>query len=353
MIEELVPSRGAFFTGHDLVESRPTFRLSSDGLSDTEDGYSLEMYRSNDRVNRLLTHPAGSVIRGSELTPNDDFEKSKFYTRFMKKHDLFHTGGAILENNFLKALTFGAIREKSAGEFTDGEMQCFAILSRHAHRALKIREVVEDRDASYRVRDNVADRIAAGMFTLDGDGRVLMTNAEADGLLSDGDGISVTNGRLTFSANVANGHLRDIVDSHAVNSTSSESPELPSMFGANRPSGGTPYWVTWMPATDTRSLLTAHISGLPQPRFLVFVSDSARRWVVSADALRAHYGLTRREAEPVAELVAGATAEEICESYEISPNTVKTHLKRIFEKTSVSGQVELVRTVIRAHGATV
>lgn len=89
MIQELVPSKGAFFTGHHIVEAKPTFRLSSRGIVVTEDDYDLKMYRANERIKRLLKHPAGSSITGGELTLDDEFECSNFYAQFMKQYDLF------------------------------------------------------------------------------------------------------------------------------------------------------------------------------------------------------------------------------------------------------------------------
>ncbi len=350
MIQDLIPSKGAFFTGHDIIEVKPTFRLSSRGLVVTEDDYDLKMYRANERIKRLLKHPAGSSITGGELTPDDEFERSTFYAQFMKQHDLFHTGGTILENNYVKAPTFGAIREKAAGDFTPEETQSLAILSRHAHRALKVREVIEDRDAAYRVRDELGEKINAGMFTLDREGRVLATNSEADAVLGDDDGVSIVKDHLAFDAPTANTHLRHILYSETGSGAEEvEDDPPPNMFGVNRPSGDTPYWVTWMPATDTRSILTSHFSGLPQPTVLVFVADSARRWTVSVEALRAHFGLTDREACIVAALVSGETTEEISASHEISINTIKTHLKRIFDKAGTASQIALVRMVLRAH----
>ena len=350
MIQDLVSSKGAFFTGHDIVGGKPTFRLSSRGLIATEDDYDLKMYRANERIKLLLKHPTGSSITGGELTTDADFERSAFYLSFMKQHDLFHTGGTILENNYLKALTFGAIREKSAGDFTSAEMKDLSILARHAHRALKVREVIEDRDAAYRVRDELADKINAGMFTLDREGRVLATNVEADAVLNDLDGVSIVKDRLAFEAPTANAHLRHILYSQTGSGMEeADDDPPPNMFGVNRPSGETPYWVTWMPATDTRSILTSHFSGLPQPAVLVFVTDSARRWTVSIDTLKEHFGLTDREACIVAALVSGETTEEIGRSHEISINTIKTHLKRIFDKTGTASQIALVRLVLRAH----
>ena len=65
MVEDLVQSRGAFFTGHNIAEWQPTFRLSSQSLEVTHNGYGHETYRANERLKALLNHTGGSFILGN------------------------------------------------------------------------------------------------------------------------------------------------------------------------------------------------------------------------------------------------------------------------------------------------
>ena len=53
------------------------------------------------------------------------------------------------------------------------------------------------------------------------------------------------------------------------------------------------------------------------------------------------FGLTERELEVVAEVVAGCTNKEIAEKFSISEDTVKHHLSNIFDKLGVSTRLEL------------
>lgn len=45
-------------------------------------------------------------------------------------------------------------------------------------------------------------------------------------------------------------------------------------------------------------------------------------------------------------LVQGLSVSEISESLEVTSNTVRTHLKRIFDKTDIASQSQLVRLIL-------
>jgi two-component system, NarL family, nitrate/nitrite response regulator NarL len=53
------------------------------------------------------------------------------------------------------------------------------------------------------------------------------------------------------------------------------------------------------------------------------------------------FGLTARELEVVSEIVSGFTNREIAEKFSISEQTVKHHLRNIFDKLGVSNRLEL------------
>ena len=71
----------------------------------------------------------------------------------------------------------------------------------------------------------------------------------------------------------------------------------------------------------------------PQPR----PSDFERN-----DAAIRSLGLTDRECEILGHLASGQSNKELARTFAISPNTVKTHLARVFEKLEVQNRMQAV-----------
>jgi DNA-binding NarL/FixJ family response regulator len=61
----------------------------------------------------------------------------------------------------------------------------------------------------------------------------------------------------------------------------------------------------------------------------------------SADEQRKQFGLTGRELEVVGAIVSGLTNRDIAEKFSISEQTVKHHLRNVFDKVGVSNRLEL------------
>ena len=57
----------------------------------------------------------------------------------------------------------------------------------------------------------------------------------------------------------------------------------------------------------------------------------------------AQLGLSERELQVLAELAAGHANKEIAARLHVSPNTVKTHVARVFEKLEASRRTEAIR----------
>lgn len=75
----------------------------------------------------------------------------------------------------------------------------------------------------------------------------------------------------------------------------------------------------------------------------VIVFDAALDRSYTWEALRALYGLTRKETRLVNGLLQGQTLEDYCAANFVTANTARTHLKAVYRKTGVNRQAEVVR----------
>ena len=74
----------------------------------------------------------------------------------------------------------------------------------------------------------------------------------------------------------------------------------------------------------------------------IFLRDPVKRPVFAVDAFADYYKLTPAETRVAAVLGQGGNLGAACDMLGITLPTAKTHLQRIFEKTGVSRQAELV-----------
>ena len=77
----------------------------------------------------------------------------------------------------------------------------------------------------------------------------------------------------------------------------------------------------------------------------LFVHDPDEDAPVIEDMLSDAFGLSHAEAAVAARIWQGDSVSEAANALSISPNTVKTHLKVVFEKIGVDRQAGLVRKI--------
>lgn len=83
---------------------------------------------------------------------------------------------------------------------------------------------------------------------------------------------------------------------------------------------------------------------------MVLIEDKTKQRKTEIQMLRKHLGFTNAEALLAREMMKGDGRAAAAERCGISVNTARTHLSRIFEKTGVNRQAELLRTLIGIIG---
>lgn len=92
--------------------------------------------------------------------------------------------------------------------------------------------------------------------------------------------------------------------------------------------------------------LTGNADMPHEPAVVVFISDPDQRVQGWGEMLTRMYALTPAEAQVAFLLLGGARVDEIARRRQTSLNTVRTHLKRIFDKVGAKTQADLVRLLL-------
>ena len=82
---------------------------------------------------------------------------------------------------------------------------------------------------------------------------------------------------------------------------------------------------------------------MPDAAVQLFIVDPANRAGVPISWIMDAYGLTQAEAKVALAASSGLTMPEAATRLGLSPNTIKTHLRRVFVKTGTGRQTELAR----------
>jgi DNA-binding CsgD family transcriptional regulator len=177
---------------------------------------------------------------------------------------------------------------------------------------------------------------------LDNRQHIVHANPSAEQLLRAGDGLaSSSNGGLQLSA-VLPDESRALARSlaQALRVADRSGDLLGEPVRLTRLSGAGPLLVVPVPlpppAFSLRELADT-------ARLLVLIIELGTRNLAIATVLQAAFGLTPAEARVATLIGSGLSGPQAAQVLGVSPNTVKTHFARCFEKLGLRSQVELTR----------
>ena len=182
---------------------------------------------------------------------------------------------------------------------------------------------------------SLLDELPYGVLVVDRTLRVVLANALARTMVERGDCMSLTCERLRFLDPATSHRFASAVAQVMV--ASAGAPTRAAAFRVSRQQGGADYLASLKQFTvfgECESLGSA---------YSVQLFDTHARRCIAPRFLRQLHGLTATEAIVAAQLYQGLTLQEAAHVLSISVHTIKTHLKRIFEKCSVRSQADLLR----------
>lgn len=196
-----------------------------------------------------------------------------------------------------------------------------------------MRDVTERRQA-----EETLNLLSTGMALVDRDCRLLLANRSASRLLNSGDGLALSQGRITTARREQVAQLRDLVDGICTGVGFGED-EGAGVMTIDRGDGVRPLSIKVAPVHMNSSDEGSKVAA-------VFIRDLAIRQSVPPEVVAKLFGLTFAEARVVVELVKGKRPQEVAEDLGVTLNTVRNQLKQIFSKTNTGRQSELISLVL-------
>jgi DNA-binding CsgD family transcriptional regulator len=281
-------------------------------------------------------HPVGTVVLSDSILPLTELRRTAFFDEVMRPQDLGHAAMIGLSRKPDFGVGFCLNRGPRQGPYTEQERRLLERLTPHMMRAVQFGFQLGAYQALQHMAYRTLDRITVGVALLDRNARTLFVNKSLRSMTIDG-ALNLRNQKLSsYSAPHAK-RIDNLVHS--------------ALRGAPGATMAIPHPV------DGRSVtvLVASVRSRDFERFahmdmrdaaaMVFVLDPAVSTMTPPEWVMDAYGLTLAEARVALQAASGHSVAKIGSQLNISPNTVKTHLRSIFAKTGTHSQAELVSII--------
>jgi DNA-binding CsgD family transcriptional regulator len=230
---------------------------------------------------------------------------------------------------------FAVGRHEQQGIITEREIELGALLLPHVRRAVMISNMLDVCTIEHARVTEALDALRCGVALTNARGIILHANRSAKEMLHDGRLIHSTGGMLRAKDQTAAGELQTAIEYAALDEVAIgkrglairlSDTDSPPVFARVLPMNG----------GELRTRLE------PTAVAAVFIGVASDEQD-AVDMMATTYELTTTEARVLASLLTGSTLAETAAALGIAPTTARTHLDKIFSKTGVTRQADLMR----------
>lgn len=291
--------------------------------------------------NLWMIHGKNQVVPGAVLTSrvlcsDDIMMKSEFFNEYLEPQNVYEQIGAMFMTNGQRFAAITTMRSRHDGPFEVEKERLLSVLVPHIRRAVLLHDRLQTMALDVDSYEAALDRTTLGVILFDATGSIARMNDAARRVIDAHDGLSVRRGELHASRGDEDARLHAMIRG-AASSLQRLTTSPGDLMTISRPSMKASYeaMVTALPPRR-------RIFNNMNAAVVLFVTDPERPLEVDRPALQRLYGLTKAEARLAGMLAAGKSLDECAACQCVSRETIRTHLKRIFEKTDTSNRAELM-----------
>lgn len=291
--------------------------------------------RVNSRVRVGMSAPELAVLDETAFSSVQDSRLYPEYGRWLERYDLAYGCLSPLFRRDGLLIGMALMRTEAQGNVTNDQKRAFAMVAPHVRTAVRTQLAIGAQ--SWRLASGLLDALSLVVFVCDRHGRVLDRSGAADEFLSGDLRLRVRHGALRAARDGDAVRLQAAIGAAA--NVGLDAPPQRPVIVRNR-DGSDPLLVEVHPAPAAYALRHRGAA-------LVIVRAASGREARRAAAVRDLFGLTAAEAVVAARLAEGLGPQAVAQGLQVRIGTVRTHIRRIYEKCEVNSQIELVALLAR------
>ena len=305
---------------------------------DLEREYVEDYLPIDERVPRFRQLPDSRLAHVTDLYTAEELKTSSTYNEFLVRTGQQDSLNVRLDGPDGCHITWGLGDPVDSDGWGSARIAMVTGLLPHIRQFVRVRQALVRAEARSTTVTALLDNPRIGVIHLDCRGRIMEANGRARAILRRGDGLADRKGILRARAPADQARLERLV-----------SDALPTS-GAAAVSGS-----MLLRRSPLSPPFVVHVKpvGVPQPNYgarhvaaLVLIVEPGRRHRVDPDLVATTLQLTPAETQVAVWLAEGKSVRDIAEATGHVERTIYWHLRQIYQKQSISRQVDLVRLVL-------
>jgi DNA-binding CsgD family transcriptional regulator/PAS domain-containing protein len=298
-----------------------------------------ESYPKLDPTANVRSFGVEQVVSAADLVPHEEFRRGRFYREWAGPHGWVDVASAVIEKSATSCTFLSVARHKASGLVDDEMRRRMALVIPHVRRALLIGKTINHTQAEAACFSDILDGLSAGVLLVDANARVVHANAAGKAILGAADFLRTIGGRLVASDAPINEALREILGAAEAGDVVVGIKGIALPMSAH---DGERYVAHVLPLTSG----ARRRAGLAYNAVAALFVRKAAVGAFSPPAVIGElYKLTPTELRVLLAIVDIGGAPEVAAALGVAVTTIKTHLSRLFEKTGVGRQADLVKLV--------
>ena len=290
-----------------------------------------------------LTIPATVELRERRVSDRD-LERTDYYNEIMRPLDLWHAAIVNVHRDETVLAPMGILRTRKERPFGLSELRNLRALAPHLNRALCVTLRNREMEARAEALVEMSDYALTAIVVANAYGHVAESNASARAILAEADGLLMRDGALRAARSDDNARLVRLILEAAGGVDGLTFIHKSGVMQVARPSCRRPLALVVSPTRNAASPF-GHSHAVT-----IAFADPERAPEADTDLLARLYGFTPREASVAALLMRGRSPSEAADELGMTENTVRTHIRHVFDKTRVERLTDLVRLLIQGPG---
>ena len=305
---------------------------------DIEREYLKVYHPIDERVPRLRQLPDSRLVHVTDLYTAEELKTSRTYNEIMRRANYQHGLNVRLDSPDGSHITWSIGDPVASDGWGSSQITMIEGLLPHIRQFVRVRQALVAAEVRATTETALLDNPRIGVLHLDRRGRIMAGNDRAHTILRRGDGLWDRDGKLRARARADQVRLERLVGDAL---PASGAVAVSGSMVLRRSSVLPPFVVHVKPV------------GLPQPDYgarhvaaLVLIVEPGRQHRINPGLVATTLELTPAETQVAVWLAEGKSVGDMAAATGHTEGAIYWHLKQIYQKHSISRQVDLVRLVL-------